>query len=297
MQQFALQLPAKFVGSIFITVHFPEQGTSTLPRILNRRGALSAVHATDGESIVPGRIYVAPPDFHLLLSRNRIRLVRGPNETGNRPAVDSMFRSAALTYGPRVIAIVLTGNLNDGTAGVRAIKRRGGLAIAQDPTEALFPSMPRNAIEHASVDRVVPLRELHKTLAELMEEPIVNAPDAVPLDESEGAFAAASMEAMANEPERCRVGHAWSAEAVLAQSDTFDEALWTSLRVLEESASLSRRIADRYRHRGARQLAERFEAQARSIEAKGEPIRSFLMAHRHLQMNPDAGADGPRLME
>jgi len=323
LQQFALQLPATFDGSIFVTVHFPEHGTSTLPRILNRSGSLSAVHAADGESIVPGRIYVAPPDFHLLLSRRGVRLARGPKEKGNRPAVDSMFRSAAVSFGPRVIGVVLTGNLDDGTAGLLAIKRRGGLGIAQDPSEALFPSMPRSAIEHAAVDRVVPIRDLHKTLAELMAEPILEAPAADSLDRTEADFAAANLDVMQDEhghpghpsvfgcPDcggvlwevddgeftryRCRVGHAWRSDALLGhQSDTYDDALWTSLRALEESTSLSRRIAARYRKRGSDELADRFEAQARAIEAKAEPVRALLMTHRHAQINPDLGAGGPR---
>src|SRR5439155_5684183 len=109
------------------------------PRILTRAGALAAVHAADGESIVPSRIYIAPPDHHLLIMRGHVRLVRGPKENGNRPAVDPMFRSAAIAYGPRVVGVVLTGNLDDGTAGLAAVKRRGGLAIVQEPEETLFP--------------------------------------------------------------------------------------------------------------------------------------------------------------
>jgi two-component system chemotaxis response regulator CheB len=183
LQAVARTLPTKFAGSIFVTLHFPEHGTSHLPRILSRTGALPAVHAADGESIVPGRIYVAPPDYHLLLHRKRIRLVRGPKENGSRPAIDPMFRSAAVAFGPRVIGVVLTGNLDDGTSGLRAIKRRGGLAVVQDPDDALFPSMPQSAIDHVDVDRVVPLHGLAKTLAELMAAPIHRARNSASLGE------------------------------------------------------------------------------------------------------------------
>ncbi|MGH7620622.1 MAG: chemotaxis protein CheB, partial [Gemmatimonadaceae bacterium] len=151
LQRLVAYLPANFGGSMFVTVHFPEHGTSTLPRILTRAGPLTAIHPVNGEPIIPGRIYVARPDFHLLLGPTGIRLVRGPRENGNRPAVDPMFRSAAVAFGRRVIGVVLTGNLDDGTSGLAAIKRRGGLAIAQDPSDALFPSMPHSAIEHVEV--------------------------------------------------------------------------------------------------------------------------------------------------
>jgi two-component system chemotaxis response regulator CheB len=161
-------LPDRLNASIFITTHFPAGGTSTLPRILSRAGRLPVSHPTDGEPIVAGRIYTAPPDVHLLLQRQRIELVRGPPEHGHRPAIDPMFRSAAVAFGPRVIGVVLTGNLDDGTSGLAAIKRRGGLAVVQDPADALFPSMPQSALDHIAVDRVVPIRGMWSALEGLM---------------------------------------------------------------------------------------------------------------------------------
>src|SRR4051812_1938420 len=170
LQAFAKSIPAGFAGSIFVTLHFPEHGTSVLPRILSRHSAIPAVHASDGETIVAGRIYVAPPDYHLLLGKQHVHIMRGPKENGHRPAVDPMFRSAAVAFGPRVIGVILTGNLDDGTAGMAAVKRHGGLAVIQDPEEALFPSMPQSVREHMQVDRVVSVRHLAKVLGELMQE-------------------------------------------------------------------------------------------------------------------------------
>jgi two-component system, chemotaxis family, protein-glutamate methylesterase/glutaminase len=165
-------LPPKLPAAVFVTIHFPEHGTSVLPRILSRAGSIPAMHAEDRDPIVHGRIYIAPPDHHLLLTPRGVRVVRGPKEKGNRPAIDPMFRSAAVAFGPRVIGVVLTGNLDDGTAGLKSIKRRGGLAVVQDPEEALFAPMPSSAIENVAVDRVVRLTDFGRTIQELMREPI-----------------------------------------------------------------------------------------------------------------------------
>src|SRR6266853_3065833 len=124
-------LPPDFPGSVFVVVHFPGYVNSTLPRILSRAGPLPARHARDGEPIEPGRVYVAPPDWHLHLNDGRIRLTRGPKENGHRPAIDPLFRTAAHQFGPRVVGIVLSGNLNDGTAGLLTVKQRGGVALVQ----------------------------------------------------------------------------------------------------------------------------------------------------------------------
>src|SRR5947209_8076436 len=169
LQALVRTLPADFPGTLFVTMHFPSHGTSVLPRILSRVSEVPASHAVDGEPILPGRIYVAPPDFHLLLTTTGVHLARGPKESGHRPAVDPMFRSAAVAFGARVIGVVLTGSLDDGTSGMAAIKRRGGLVVIQDPDEALFPSMPQSVHEHVPVDRVVGIRDLARTLRELMD--------------------------------------------------------------------------------------------------------------------------------
>ncbi len=301
LQELVRTLPTKFEGSMFVTVHFPEDGTSVLPRILSRVGHLPAVHATDGAPIVPGRIYVAQPNFHLLLSQRGMRVIRGPRENGNRPAIDPMFRSAATAFGPRVIGIVLTGNLDDGTAGLLAIKRHGGLAIVQDPQDALFSSMPQSAIDHVQVDRVVPLRLLSSTLADLMEVPThEGAPNM--RDKRENELSAGDLNAI-EQPEqhpgtvspfscpdcggvlwelrdgafvrfRCRVGHAWTSDALASkQSQVLDDALWTALRSLEENVSLSRQLAERNRERGLKRVADRFERHAVAMEARAEIIR------------------------
>ena len=145
-------LPPDLPAAVFIVLHISSQGTSVLPNILNRaiakrqkNSTLKAVHPQDGEPIVHGQIYVAPPDCHLLVKDGYIRLARGPKENSNRPAVDPLFRTAARAYGRRVVGVVLSGSLDDGTAGLMAVKQRGGVAIVQKPEEALYSGMPDNA--------------------------------------------------------------------------------------------------------------------------------------------------------
>lgn len=324
LQRLTAMLPADLPAAVFVTIHFPEHGTSVLPRILGRRSPLTVVRADDGDSIVPGRVYVSPPDVHLLISRRGVRLVRGPRENGNRPAIDPMFRSAALAFGPRVIAVLLTGNLDDGTSGIRSIKRAGGVALVQDPSDALFPSMPLSAIEHAEVDRVLPLDDIAPAIAELTSEPISESEYTIMSDDvKENALSAADL-GVIGDPEhhpgavspfacpdcggvlweiregeftrfRCRVGHAWTGAALLAQqADDFDDAMWAALRVLEENAALSRHIASRHRRRGADEIARRFERQAESREMQASVIRHTLLARGERAEPQEADATGPR---
>jgi two-component system chemotaxis response regulator CheB len=203
LSRLAGDLSETFSGSIFVSVHFPAHGSSNLPRILNRAGRMVALHPVDDEPIRPGRIYVAPPDHHLLVSRRGVHLARGPREHGNRPAADPMFRSAALAFGARVIGVVLTGNLDDGTSGLAAIKRAGGMAIVQDPDDALFASMPRSAIENVAVDRVVPLSELAATLRDLMAGPLPYPPRSEMSDDAqESVLSAVDLDAIESHDDR-----------------------------------------------------------------------------------------------
>jgi two-component system chemotaxis response regulator CheB len=162
-------LPVDLPAAGFAALHLGA-GRSSLPEILTRAGKLPAGHPVHREPIRRGRVYVAPPDRHLLVGNGQLLLEQGPKENGHRPAIDVLFRSAAQIYGPRVVGVVLTGNLDDGTAGLLEIKRRGGIAVVQDPEEADYPGMPKNAVENVAVDHVVPLAELGPLLVRLAEE-------------------------------------------------------------------------------------------------------------------------------
>jgi two-component system chemotaxis response regulator CheB len=301
-------LPGDMPSAVFVVLHLPPNSSSILPRILDHAGRLPAEQARDGEPIRPGRIYVAPPDYHLLIEDGQVRVVRGPRENGFRPAVDVLFRTAALAYGPRVVGVVLSGALDDGTAGLLAIKRRGGLALVQDPKEALFPGMPRSALQHVEVDRCLKVGELAQALVELAGDPVPAGGGASVSDDMEIEAERATLEPdrlgddQPGEPSangcpecggvlwelrdgdlarfRCRVGHAYSAEVLLReQRDTLEEALWMALRALEERASLARRMAEHAQEREHTLSAARFGQQTREVEQQVEVVRRVLLSN------------------
>jgi two-component system chemotaxis response regulator CheB len=161
-------LPADLPAALFVVLHVPAYGKSVLPHILNRSCSLKALHPRNGELIQQSHIYIAPPDYHLLIHANQIQLEHGPRENGHRPAVDVLFRSAAVSYRQRVIGIILSGMLDDGTVGLKLIKDRGGIALVQNPEEALFDGMPRSAIANVAVDDVLKLDDIAHCLSELV---------------------------------------------------------------------------------------------------------------------------------
>jgi two-component system, chemotaxis family, protein-glutamate methylesterase/glutaminase len=297
-------LPADFDAAIFVVVHFPGSVTSALPRILSRAGSLPAAHPQNEAPIRAGRIYVAPPDCHLFLEDGNVRLTRGPKENGHRPAIDPLFRSAAHHYGSRVVGVLLSGNLSDGTAGLLAIKQRGGVAIAQDPATALYAGMPQSAIQRVQVDQIVPVEAIPQHLIQLTAEAAarMEALAMDPPDSQGGSLDEAALEDRKTQmgipstiscPEchgvlwehreggvlafRCRVGHGFTEEALLAiQAEQLEAALWTALRALEEHSALSRRLAHRAASRGHAHSASTFTEHAMDAEHHASTIRSVL---------------------
>jgi two-component system chemotaxis response regulator CheB len=296
-------LPPDLGAAILVVLHLAAEHKSVLPRILSSAGPLPAKHARNGEAIVPNRIYVARPDHHLLVHDGHVKVVKGPRENGCRPAIDPLFRTAAYAYGPRVIGIVLSGALDDGTAGLVAIKNQGGLALVQDPNDALVDAMPRSALENVDVDHVLPIDELGRLLPELVREKVEEAgparsavlemESALHLHGStEGAlrvgepsaFACPDCGGVLSEVHdgdmlrfRCRVGHAYAPEALyLQQSTQMEGALWAALRALEEQASLARRMAVRARELGQARSSARYDERAQSAETHARMIRDAL---------------------
>jgi two-component system chemotaxis response regulator CheB len=299
-------LPATLAAPVCIVLHVPPDSPSLLPVILARRASLEVVAAADGAKIKPGTIYVAQPDRHLIIDDGVIRLARGPRENRHRPAVDVLFRSAALAYGSGAIGVVLTGSLDDGTAGLQAIKQRGGIAIVQDPDDAIYPSMPLSAIEHVEADAIVPLSDVAAAIAAAVASP-VPARRASPHDaelEMEKRIASMDREAMAADERpgtpsayscpdcggvlwelshegyvryRCRVGHALSPEWLLgAQDEKVEEALWMAIKTLDERSRLSQRLGAAERERGHVWMARRFEDQEAEARKQADVIRRFL---------------------
>jgi two-component system chemotaxis response regulator CheB len=300
-------LPPDLPAAICIVLHMPAQSPSMLPKILSRAGPLPVAQPRDRTPIEHGHIYVAPPDHHLLVERGYLRSVHGPRENRHRPAVDPLFRSAAQAYGPRVLGVILTGTLDDGTAGLQAIKQRGGLAIVQDPQDALYSGMPRSALENVAVDHCLPLAEIAPLLTRLAHEPVdEQAAPPVPQEMAqEIKVVEMTMEMLTGDdhpgvpsafscPEcggvlwelrdgdlirfRCRTGHAYSPESVLAgQSDVLEEALWVALKTLEEHTSLSRRLGKQARERGHERIAARFDERVSDAERRIALIRQVLI--------------------
>lgn len=267
-------LPADLPAAVLVVLHLPAQSESALPAILNRCGPLPAHAAEQGQPMQRGHVYVARPNLHLAVADDHLVLTRGPRENGHRPAVDVLFRTAARALGPRVIGVVLSGALDDGTAGMLAVAARGGLTVVQHPDDALYPAMPKSAIEHVEPDHILPASDIATLLDQRCREAIdLSAMPALPAEltarmrmetrmsyldretvtsqESPGvpssltcpdcAGALFEMDTEDMVRYRCRVGHAWSAESLaVEQGLAFEGALWMAMRSLEERAALGK---------------------------------------------------------
>jgi two-component system chemotaxis response regulator CheB len=261
------RLPTDLAAAIFIVQHMaPHNSGEALTRRLSRHKAFHAALAKDGERFTRGRIYVAPPDTHLLLKPGKVIVRKGARENLSRPGVDPLFRSAAVAYGPRVIGVVLTGTLDDGAAGLIAIKRCGGVTVVQDPTDAAYSAMPQNALDTLDVDHCLPIAGMGKLLATLVAKPHGKT-RRIPTDirtEAEIAERVLSdvaqveglgaqvpyncpncggvlweMEIPKTKRYRCHTGHSFTEQALLAsQSEKIEEMLWISLRMFEERRNL-----------------------------------------------------------
>jgi len=301
-------LPADFPAAVLVVLHIPPSGGNALATILDRVGPLDAQRATHGEPMVRGTVRVAPPDHHLMVVDGRLALSLGPRENGHRPAVDVLFRSAARSVGARCIGVVLSGALDDGSAGLVAVRGRGGIAIVQDPDEALQPGMPSSAIEVSDPEHVLPVSQIASLLSRLVKEEVSegagdNAPEQMEVETAVAQFDMSQIDGNEHPghpagfscPDcsgalwriedggllrfRCRVGHAWSAESLLAQqSQTLEGALWMALRSLEEKAALSRELGRRAEEDSRGLSAARFTSLADESSRAAQLIRDFLLS-------------------
>ncbi|WP_309117086.1 chemotaxis protein CheB [Saccharothrix sp.] len=319
LRAFVGGLPDGLAAAVAVVLHMPAGGTSALPAILRRSGPLPVVGAKHGMPLRTGRIHVAPPDHHLIVTDGAVRLSRRPTENGHRPSVDALFRSAAVARGPSVIGVVLSGTLDDGAAGMVAITSRGGLAVVQDPEDALYSGMPAAVLRNLHVEHVLPAAEMGVLLREVAGRPVADAGEPSDLLRKETALSADEAGAPRGEVSRmgtpstfscpdchgtltsldadhtrfrCHVGHAWTAEALLEAQDTaLERALWTALRTLEEKATLARRMGRAARARGSRPLVERYRATEVEASSAAEVLRSHLLSGafvRHAHPEPDA---------
>lgn len=304
LQRVVRGLPSRFPSPIVVVLHVPVTAHSRLPDILERAGPLRARAVADGDVLEPGTIHVAPPDRHVIITDGRLGLVEGPRENGVRPAIDPLLRSAARIWGDRVISVVLSGTLDDGTAGTAAVHANGGVTIVQEPTDAICPGMPANCIDGAPVDYVVTADDMGGLLLELVERSErPGAPPASPPAVTSRATDVVCPECGGVLREfdengvfrfHCRVGHNYSQESLYAaQDDKLEAALWAAIRSLEESASLARRLANSARGRGAITTAQRFEARERDAAERADLVRSAIMVLTDVADLPRVGEAEP----
>lgn len=297
------QLPPRLPASIFIVQHVAPENTGA--GLLHRLGRHKAFHcklADDAEAFSEGVIYIAPPDYHLLVKERTVLVTKGARENRYRPAIDPLFRSAAVTHGPSVIGVILTGTLDDGTAGLIAIKKCGGITVVQDPKDAAYPDMPQSALNNVDVDYCVPIADMGRLLGKLVHE-LPGEPRLVPDDiRTEATIAERvlsdvaqvnglgsqapyncpncggvlwQMENIDIQRYRCHTGHSFTADALLAsQSEKIEETLWVSLRMFEERKNLLNNMAqNEIRSKGKQSYAER----VKETEVHIERIRQMLL--------------------
>ena len=320
LKNLVASLPADFDASIFVVLHISPHSPSYLPDILTAAGPLVAVHPKDGEPVLHGRIYIAPPDHHLLIEYDQVVVKKGPKENRFRPSIDALFRSAAYTYGPRVIGVVLTGMLDDGTSGMWSVKRLGGLTIVQEPEDAMYSSMPDSVLNHVKVDYCVPISSMASLLTRLSNETVQvkheGTPKEMQLMETEvniaaqdNAFEMGILDlgeftpltcpecngALVSIKEgiliryRCHTGHAFTASSLLAETTkTVEESFWKAARSLEETVILLEQSGKLFAEGGNGEAAEQFFAKAR--ETRERARRTHEMAFQQEQFSEAASS-------
>jgi two-component system, chemotaxis family, protein-glutamate methylesterase/glutaminase len=296
--------PPDLQATIFVVIHTSPSGNGELAALMDRAGHLGCSLAVDGKEFAPGKIYLAVPDHHLIVQDGRMRVVRGPRENRHRPAIDPLFKSAAVSHGPQVIGVILSGTLDDGSAGLSLVKKLGGKAVVQHPGDALFPAMPLNAMNAVEVDHSVPLSDMPALLVRLSKEMAGKRMNASEEDKTEAEIAEnrlisedemrkVATPSIFNCPDcngtlfeykgggmlrfRCSIGHALGAETLLAeQSNQIETALSASLRSLVENKRLYERLMEDFGKRRMAHSEEEMKGKIREIEKHVLVIRNLL---------------------
>lgn len=303
LKTIAAALPSDFPAPICAVVHMAPESPGLLDMILSRAGALPATMARPGERLQAGRIYLAPPDHHLIVEPGILQITKGPKENRFRPAIDPLFRSAAQVYGPDAIGVILTGDLDDGVAGLWTIKQLGGIAIVQDPADAQFPSLPAGALRHVHVDQVAPLPGIGPLLTRVVAAPVaarervavppeldvevriakeenavdagverIGEPSSFTCPECHGVLL--RMKAATPLRFRCHTGHAFSARSLVAAlGESIEETLWSAARVLEEGGLLMEQLAEHLKQHHDAAGAESLAAQAVAVRRQSNAVR------------------------
>lgn len=292
------QLPSDLPAAVLVVLHVPPGGYSVLPAILGRAGYLRAAHAADGERLEEGRILVAPPDYQMLVDGEVVRLERGPRENGFRPSIDVTFRSVAGQWGSAAAGVVLSGILDDGAAGLAAIKATGGYTVVQQPDDATFPDMPVAAMKLVSPDALCVAADVASCLQPWLEEVVRHSPSPDP----EATVGDCSKERVLTplgaltpltcpecggtlwsegepgaETYRCRVGHGFSARSLLVgKHDALEAALWAAIVALEERKDVLARIRRRLASAGRTATLQRYDVEIAEVTRHSEMVRDVL---------------------
>jgi len=296
-------LPADLEAAVMVVLHLGPGSTSRLAQVLERQGNLPVLTAVDGQRIRAGEVQVAPPDHHLIVRDGHVSVVQGPRENFHRPSIDVLFRSIAETNGPRSVGVLLSGTRTDGTAGLAAIRARGGNTVVQSPAEALFPEMPHHAIAVNVAERVAQASAIGPLVQKLVAAlpPAASRPDGEegPVESNLSTTHGSAGNTPPGRPAvfgcpecggslweieegrvlrfRCRIGHGYTAEELLfGQYDAVENAFWTAIRALEESADLNDSLAERSRAHGNLRAADSFVDRAREARRKSGLLRDTL---------------------
>ena len=313
LKKLVAALPAGFDAAVFVVWHIAPDVTGVLPQVLAKAGRLPAAHAVDGEALETGRIYVAPPDRHLTVEPGRVRVSKGPKENRFRPAVDPLFRSAAYFYRRRVLGVILSGALDDGTSGLWLVKHFGGAAVVQDPRDAEVPSMPQNALRQVAVDHAVPVGEMGPLLVRLAGEEVETSEVFMEEDKlteleikiatEDNSFDLGLMEHGELSPFtcpdchgvmvrlrdgdrerfRCHTGHAFSADTLLATvTENIEDSLWNAVRGIDEIVMLLNRMGNYYAERGEIRSSVLFFKKAHEAQDRADLVRQAVLRNERL---------------
>lgn len=313
LQQIVADLPGDLPASIFVTTHVPSRSHGFLADVLSRKSSLPVSSAVEGQAIEKGRIYVAVPDRHLMLIDGVMHLGEGPRENMTRPAIDPLFRSAALSYGPRAVGVVLSGMLNDGASGLWAIKACGGTAVVQYPLDAIADQMPLAALEAVEADEVAPANQLAGLIAKIALSDAgkeLACPPSLELDveiASGGRIGSAALRQIADPaalscPDcegvlsevhdkgplryRCQIGHAMTADVLASRTDQVEQAMRIALRMMEERLTLVTRMAAEARANDRHVVAELYEQRSREYQSYAETLREAAIGVMRMRRAP-----------
>jgi two-component system chemotaxis response regulator CheB len=308
LQELVKRLPKDFPAPVAVVLHMLNSGRRVVPELLSKAGPLPAAFCQDGEVLQPGKIYVCPPDYHLLIEQGRAHLRRGPIENNARPAIDPLFRSAAVDARAGAVAVVLSGTMSDGVSGLGAIKRCGGTTVVQDPADAKFPELPQNAVSHAPVDHVVPVVRMPELLLKLVQAPIpsggeipsdlrmevrIAAQDLVGIEVTErlgerSVYTCPECNGALWEMQdgdltryRCHIGHTYTEDSlVFQQVHELDRALGGALRGIDEHLNILRNLAKKAQHSQLNLAAKRWEERIAEYEKYSATIRQILLSRQ-----------------